>query len=134
MLSFASSRIQITAALIIATGMWLIPSCSSDAPTTSAAPEEKVDYYDTKAVKRRYQTVNGHKQGKMIEYYNDGKVKAERNFKNDLEDGRTVYYFPSGNVREVQHFVAGEKQMGDTLWYDTGELQFTVDFKDSKKN
>ena len=134
MSSIISSRILIPTALIFMAGMWLMPACSSDTPSASVVSEEKVDYYDTKAIKRRYQVVNGHKQGKMTEYYNDGKTKAERNFKDDLEEGRTVYYFPSGKIREVQHFIAGEKQFGDTLWYDTGELQFTVEFKDSKKN
>ncbi|MCC7506168.1 MAG: hypothetical protein IT259_12745 [Saprospiraceae bacterium] len=112
---------------------FITTGCNSDMPAKNVTPLEKIDYFDTKAIKRKYYVVDGRKEGKMIEYYPDGKVRAERNFKNDLEEGRTVYYFPSGNIREVQHFMAGEKNLGDTLWYDSGEIQFTADFKNSRK-
>lgn len=120
--------------LILLFGFSLLSSCSADERAGTVAPAEKIDYFENKAVKRRYFVVNGRKEGKMTEYHPNGQVRSERNFKNDQEDGRTAYYFPNGGIREVQYFVAGEKQRGDTIWYDTGEPQFTVDYKDSKKN
>lgn len=107
---------------------------NSTVKTDPNQPQEKIDYYQNKQVKREASVVNGQKQGTMVDYYPDGKVKGKRNFKNDIQDGRTTWYFPNGKIKEVQYFVNGLKQGGDTLWYDTGELQFTVDFVDSKKN
>jgi len=98
-------------------------------------PKERVLYYkDSKAVMRRYVTINEKIEGEMTEYYEDGKIKLVRHFKNGQEDGTNRLFYPDGKLKETQTFVAGLKQGGDTLFYPTGKPQFIVTFKDGKKD
>jgi antitoxin component YwqK of YwqJK toxin-antitoxin module len=98
-------------------------------------PKERVLYYkDSKAVMRRYFTINDKIEGEMTEYYEDGKTKLVRQFKNGQEEGTNRLFYPDGKLKETQTFVTGLKQGGDTLFYPTGKPQFIVTFKDGKKD
>jgi antitoxin component YwqK of YwqJK toxin-antitoxin module len=98
-------------------------------------PKERVLYYkDSKAVMRRYFTINEKIEGEMTEYYEDGKIKLVRQFKNGQEEGTNRLFYPDGKLKETQTFVAGLQQGGDTLFYPTGKPQFIVTFKDGKKD
>ena len=108
----------------------LLNACNSSAPEAV----EVIQTYETGAVSRRFQTLNGKKEGKMTDYYADGKLMAERWFVADKQSGRTVIYYPSGQVKEVQHYMAGKRNGGDTLWYEGGQAQFVSTFLDDQKN
>jgi hypothetical protein len=105
-------------------------SCQS----TSQPKERILQYADSKAVLRRYFTIDDKIEGEMTEYYEDGKTKLVRHFKNNVEEGTTASYYPDGKMREIQRYTNGLQQGGDTLFYQDGKPQFIVQFKDGKKN
>ncbi len=108
----------------------LVNSCDKPAPTTY----ERVEQYDNGQVSRRFNIVNGLKEGKMTDYFKDGKIMAERYFEKGQQNGRTAIYYPNGQIKEVQYFVEGKKKGGDTLWYEDGKIQFVTTLKDGKKH
>lgn len=105
-------------------------ACESSGPQNY----ERVERFETGAVSRRVQIVNGKKEGKMTDFYPDGKLMAERWFNNGVQDGRTVIYYPGGQVKEVQYYRQGQQHGGDTIWYETGRAQFTVMFDNNTKH
>lgn len=106
-------------------------ACQS--PATNQ-PVERLEKYGTGQVSRRYQEINGKKQGKMTDYFPDGRLKAERWFENDRQSGRTVLYYPGGQVKEVQYYQDGKKEGGDSLFYEDGRLEFAVEYHLEKKH
>lgn len=106
--------------------------------TACKSPEqqdyERIERFETGAVSRRVQIVNGKKEGKMTDFYPDGKLMAERWFKNDTQEGRTVIYYPGGQIKEVQYYIGGRQYGGDTIWYENGQIQFTVMLENDEKN
>lgn len=100
----------------------------------SNQPVERVEKYGTGSVSRRYQEIDGKKEGKMTDYFPDGRLKAERWFQNDQQTGRTVIYFPGGQIREVQYYQDGKKEGGDSLFYENGKLEFVVEYHQEKKH
>jgi len=101
-----------------------------------AAPkvEERIERFETGAISRRVELVNGQREGKMTDFYPDGKLMAERWFNLGKQHGKTLIYYPAGAVKEVQYYAHGEQQGGDTIWYEDGRIQFAVVFEKSKKN
>lgn len=95
---------------------------------------ERVEKYGTGVISRKYQELNGKKEGLMTDYYADGRLKGERWFKNDQQTGRTVFYFPDGKIKEVQYYQDGKKQGGDSLFYENGRLEFVVEYNQEKKH
>lgn len=95
---------------------------------------ERMEKYGSGAISRRYQEINGKKEGKMTDYFPDGRLKAERWFQNDLQTGRTVLYYPGGQIREVQYYQNGKKEGGDSLFYENGSLEFVVEYHQEKKH
>lgn len=110
----------------------LLLSCNQ-APQTPQIVE-KTEQYGTGALSRRYQEIDGKKQGLMTDYYPDGRLKAERWFEDDKQAGRTVLYYPDGAIKEVQYYQDGKKEGGDTVFYENGRVQFVVHFHEEKKN
>ena len=100
----------------------------------SNQPKERVEKYGSGVVSRRFQEINGKKEGKMTDYFPDGRVKAERWFQNDKQTGRTVLFYPGGQIREVQYYLDGKKQGGDSLFYENGRLEFVVAYNREKKD
>lgn len=121
---------------------WLFPllfalgglSTWSACQVKNNTPVDKIETYGTGEVSRRYQEINGKKEGKMTDYYPDGKLKAERWFQNNIQVGRTVLYHPGGQVKEVQYYQDGKKEGGDSLFYENGRLEFIVEYHQEKKN
>ncbi len=97
-------------------------------------PQTHTEMYGNGAVSRRYEEINGKKEGKMVDYFPNGALKAERWFEHDLQTGRTVIYHPGGQIREIQYFTNGKKEGGDTLFYENGRIEFVVAYKQEKKN
>lgn len=97
-------------------------------------PVERLEKYGSGAISRRYEEINGKKEGKMTDYYPDGRLKAERWFQQDLQTGRTVLYYPGGQVKEVQYYQDGKKEGGDSLFYENGRLEFVVEYHQEKKH
>lgn len=105
-------------------------ACNNSAPKTY----ERIERFENGNISRRFNLINGKKEGKMTDYFISGKVMAERYFANDEQEGRTIIYYPEGQVKEVQYFVAGKKQGGDTLWYENGKVEFVTTLKNDKKD
>jgi antitoxin component YwqK of YwqJK toxin-antitoxin module len=97
-------------------------------------PVEKLQYFDTGKVSRRYFEINGKKEGKMTDYYPEGELKAEKTFKDGKQEGRTLVYYPSGKTKEVQYYEEGLKQGSDTVWYEDGKPRFVAEFNNGKKD
>lgn len=116
--------------ILIGFSCLLISRCTTD--TNHLV--EKVQYYGTGEVSRRFTEINGKKEGKMLDYYPDGRLKGERFFKNDQQVGRTVLYYPGGKIKETQHYANGLKQGGDTVWYENGQAQFALSYHEGKKH
>ncbi|MBK6931348.1 MAG: hypothetical protein IPH12_10965 [Saprospirales bacterium] len=96
--------------------------------------KERVEKYGSGEISRRYQEINGKKQGKMTDFYPGGRLKAERWFENDQQAGRTVLYYPGGQIMEVQYYQNGKKEGGDTVFYESGQPQFVMWYAGEKKN
>lgn len=103
-------------------------------PAAQDKAQERIERYGTGAISRRYEEINGKKEGKMTDYYADGRLKGERWFQNNIQVGRTVIYYPEGPVREVQYYQNGKKEGGDTLFYPNGRLEFVVNYHEEKKD
>lgn len=127
-------RALFTAFALIGLCTWSACQHQQAENAAAAAPLEKTEVYGTGQVSRRYQEINGKKEGKMTDYYPDGKLKAERWFKDDKQIGRTLLYYPNGSVKEVQYYQDGRKEGGDTLFYENGRVEFTVQYHQEKKN
>jgi antitoxin component YwqK of YwqJK toxin-antitoxin module len=120
--------------ILLASGTWMLLTAFFACQSPSAPKERLLYYKDSKAILRRYFTIDEKIEGVMTEYFEDGKTKLERHFKNGIEEGSTMSYYPDGKIREVQRFKNGLQQGGDTLFYQDGKSQFIVQFKDGKKN
>lgn len=116
--------------IIITLAFGLQTACGPASPQT----EERVERFETGAVSRRVNLVDGKREGKMTDYFPDGKLMAERWFKMGKQDGKTTVFYPGGAVKEVQYYQGGAQTGGDTIWYEDGRIQFAVQFKESKKN
>ena len=97
-------------------------------------PQERVEKFGTGVISRKYQEINGKKEGKMTDFFPDGRLKAERWFQNNIQTGRTVLYFPGGQIKEVQYYQDGKKEGGDSLFYENGALEFAVEYHQEKKH
>jgi antitoxin component YwqK of YwqJK toxin-antitoxin module len=99
-------------------------------------PQKQYIYYENGAVRREYFVQNGIRNGVMTDFYPDGKRKAIRYLVNDIQVGKTTIFHPDGNsIREVQYYSSdGKREKGDTLWYTNGNIEFTADFANDKKN
>jgi antitoxin component YwqK of YwqJK toxin-antitoxin module len=120
--------------ILLASGTWMLLTAFFACQSPSA-PKERLFYYkDSKAILRRYFTIDEKIEGEMTEYFEDGKIKLKRIFKNGVEEGTTTSYYPDGKTREIQRYTNGMRQGGDTLFYQDGKPQMIVQFKDDKKN
>lgn len=70
----------------------------------------------------------------MTDYYPTGQRMAERLFHLDKQHGKTLVYYPSGALKEVQYYDQGLQCLGDTVWYENGSIQFSVQFKSNLKD
>ena len=81
---------------------------------------EVVQNYGTGEISRRYTTIDGKKEGKMIDYYPNGKLKGERMFENDIQVGKTTLYHKNGRIKEVQYYadgkIPGDRNGFPVLW------------------
>lgn len=101
----------------------------------SQEPVEVLQFFESGEVSRRHVEFDGKKEGLMTDYYPGGKVRAERLFKNDLQTGRTVFYYPGGQIKETQLFDEnGQKEGGDSIFYENGKLQMVIEFHRGQKN
>ena len=125
-----NAMINHIAAVLISTVCCLQIGCGPKAPHV----EERVERFETGAVSRRVNLVDGKRDGKMTDYFPDGKIMAERWFKLGKQEGKTTVFYPNGAVKEVQYYESGAQTGGDTIWYENGRIQFAVLFKESKKN
>lgn len=117
--------------LFVMSFMTLVFSCQNSAEK----PVEKIQHFTSGEVSRRHYEINGKKEGVMVDYYPGGKVHSERLFVNDRQTGRMVFYYPSGKLKEVQYFDNnGLKDNGDSIFYEDGQLQMVLNFKDGKKD
>ena len=96
----------------------------------SCGPEktEVVQNYGTGEVSRRYNLIDGKKEGLMTDYYPDGGIKMERWFRNDTQVDRTVTYYKSGSMMEVQHYDSGIRFGGDSTFYEDGRIKQVVEY------
>lgn len=123
--------------ILFALVLLLFQACTQQPKTPvsqTPQPVEKLEYFETGNIQRRYTEVNGKKEGKMIDYYPDGTLLGERWFTDDKQIGRTNVYYKSGRLKEVQYYENGLKQGGDTLWYEDGKIEFATTFLNGKKN
>jgi len=104
-------------------------SCKSEPKKT-----EVVMNYITGEVSRRYETINGKKEGLMRDFHQDGTLKAERFFENDMQVGKTTIYHKNGKIREVQYFKDGKLHGGDTTFYDDGKPEMVITFNTGNKD
>ena len=111
--------------------LWM-SSCNS-APDPGK-PVEKIQYYGTGEVSRRFVEINGKKEGEMRDFYPDGKLKAIRLFENDIQVGRTVIYYPGGQIKETQYYANGMKEGSDTVFYESGQPQLVLNFHQDKQD
>ena len=70
----------------------------------------------------------------MTDYYPTGQRMTERMFHLDKQHGKTIVYYPSGPVKEVQYYDTGLQCQGDTVWYENGTVQFSVQFSNNLKD
>lgn len=89
---------------------------------------EVVQNYGTGEISRRYNLIDGKKEGLMVDYYPDGSLKGERMFRNDTQVDKTIIYYKSGKVQEVQYYKDGKIHGGDTVFYEDGSPQFVLTF------
>lgn len=97
-------------------------------------PVEKIQYYGTGEVSRRFFEVNGKKEGEMKDFYPNGSLKAIRLFENDIQIGRTVIYYPGGQIKETQYYADGMKEGSDTVFYESGQPQLMLNFHEDKQH
>ncbi|HUR30730.1 MAG TPA: hypothetical protein VMZ69_04820 [Saprospiraceae bacterium] len=90
--------------------------------------EEVVRNYGTGQISKRYNLIDGKKEGLMVDYYPDGSLKAERLFRNDTQVDKTTLYYNTGEIKEVQYYKDGKVQGGDTVFYEDGKPQFLIDY------
>ncbi len=93
-------------------------------------------YYENGVVRREFQTINGIREGIMTDFFPDGKKKAIRYLVHDIQVGKTIIFHANGmKIKEVQYYDSkGQRERGDTLWYENGNIEFTADFANGKKN
>lgn len=109
----------------------ILNSCNS----TDSKPVKKNIFFENGKIRRESFEVNGKAEGKMTDFFMDGKIRSERHFVNGMQTGRTVIYYQSGKIKEVQYYDnRGLREKGDSIWYENGNLQFTAQFKDNKRN
>lgn len=122
--------------LIAIAGVWLTACKDAPKEENTATPQtyERVENYGTGETSRRFNIVNGKKEGKMTDYFPTGEIMAERWFADNQQEGKTTIFFKSGAVKEVQYYQGGKKFRGDTLFYENGKIEFATDFKEGKKN
>ena len=117
--------------IFILTWLLSIPACQDG----KDKPVEKLQHFTSGEVSRRHYEVNGKKEGMMVDYYPGGKVHSERMFVNDKQTGRMLFYYPSGKMKEVQYFDKnGLKTSADSIFYEGGQLQMLMNFKEGKKD
>ena len=105
--------------------------------TVSACGPEKTEViqnYGTGEVSKRYNVIDGKKQGLMTDYYPDGSVKMERMFRNDTQVDRTVMYYKSGKIEEVQYYKDGLRQGGDSTFYEDGRTAQVIEYDNGIKH
>jgi antitoxin component YwqK of YwqJK toxin-antitoxin module len=117
--------------LILVVSLLFFVACTESMNT----PEKRYIYFENGKTRREYQVINDKKEGAMVDFYPDGKKKSDRLFKNDIQIGKTTIYHPNGNVKEVQYYDNnGQREKGDTLWYENGTLEYVAQFSNNMKN
>ncbi len=101
---------------------------------TESATKEVIDKFEDGPVSRKYNLVNGKKEGKMTEYYHTGELLCERNFVNDMEEGKTVFYYKDGKIKEVMYLINGNKNNGDTIYFEDGSIKYISTYKNGIRN
>ena len=98
-------------------------------------PQKRYLYFENGKIRREYAVIKDKKEGMMLDFYPDGKKKSERFFNNDLQIGRTAIYHFNGNMKEVQYYNNnGQREKGDTLWYENGHIEYIAQFDNNMKN
>ena len=103
---------------------------------SACGPEktEVIQNYGTGEISKRYNVIDGKKQGVMTDYYPDGSVKMERLFRNDTQVDRTVMYYKSGKIEEVQYYEDGLREGGDSTFYEDGRIAQVVEYNNGIKD
>ena len=104
-------RALFTAFALIGLCTWSACQHQQAENAAAAAPLEKTEVYGTGQVSRRYQEINGKKEGKMTDYYPDGKLKAERWFKADRQNASLYDRLNQGVAKTKQTVEAIARRM-----------------------
>ena len=72
---------------------------------------------------------NDKQVGEWTSYYDNGKMAFRGKFNAGYPDGEHFFYYPNGKLREIQMCSAGIKNGEWKKYLDTGELYFTITYK-----
>ena len=107
--------------------LFLLYSCGPD-------KTEVIQNYSNGEISKRYNTIDGKKEGLMTDYYADGSIKLERMFRNDTQVGRTIVYYKSGKIQEVQYYEKGIREGADSTFYEDGQPYKIVTYDNGIKH
>ncbi|MFP4024779.1 MAG: toxin-antitoxin system YwqK family antitoxin [Thiohalospira sp.] len=116
---------------------------------------ESIEYSDTGSIIGKGNYVQGEKEGKwkydigdQIEngnyvmglkdgiwkryYKSNGSIAFEGRFLQGSPDGKHTYYFPNGKEKENQYYETGEKVRSWPKYYENGELQLVIQYRNNK--
>ncbi len=101
----------------------------------TSTPQKHYLYFENGKIRREYIVIKDKKEGMMTDFYPDGKKKSDRFFKNDTQIGQTTIYHLNGQIKEVQYYDnIGQREKGDTLWYENGNIEYIAQFSNNMKN